>query len=172
MTARQHRYACARIAGKPQAQAARDAGYSPKSAQRLGEKAEASPPVKAMIQAHRDMAAKVAGYTRELILRELYEIGDKAQVADKPDYKAVVRSRELIGKEIEMFADRSTITLQHLETMSAQFADIVGQAIDEFCDADTGGRLRATIADRLAAARGGDSSRPAAPPNGGVRNGG
>ena len=90
-------------------QAATRAGYSAKTAYSQGERLLRHAEVAHAIETRRAKLGAKLEIDAEMILRELYEGGNAARADPKPDYKAFVRSRELIGKQLGMFTEHVAV---------------------------------------------------------------
>ena len=126
-------FAQERVRGATQGAAAVAAGYSKRTARTAGSKIEKSQTVRARIeelraQADRKRAVQAKRQSEDITdvlamdqtwilerLRQVFQVAmDKGQLA------AANRSLELIGKELRMFVDRKSVTIDRIEHMDVR----------------------------------------------------
>jgi phage terminase small subunit len=92
------------LVDKSKAQAALRAGYSPRSAARVGSQVYAKPHVKAAIAAALADQAKRTLITADRVLLDINDLADKAGKAG--EYSAAIKGKELIGKHYKLFTEK------------------------------------------------------------------
>ena len=126
-------FAQERVRGATQGAAAVAAGYSERTAGTAGSKIEKSQTVRARIeelraQADRKRAVQAKRQSKDitdaLALDQSWVLGRLRQVfqvaMDKGQLAAANRALELIGKELRMFVDRKSVTIDRIERMDVK----------------------------------------------------
>ncbi len=137
-------FAQKRVRGATQGAAAVAAGYSERTARTAGSKIENSQTVRARIeelraQADRKRAVQAKRQRKDitdvLAMDQTWVLGRLRQVfqvaMDKGQLAAANRALELIGKELRMFVDRKSVTIDRIERMDAKQLQAAITEIDE-----------------------------------------
>ncbi len=113
--------------GASQAEAARVAGYSEKSAKVAGSKLVSNPAVKVRIEELRNRGAAVAvadvAISKEWVLQKLVTIAEQCTGKERYAPGAANKALELIGKEIGMFHD--TLPMETFHAITRAMALVV-----------------------------------------------
>ena len=143
-TLKQQRFAQLLPTAKSATQAAIAAGYSPTSARESACETLANSNVQPLIQAQQASLQAQAEITAVQIIRDLADDAQGARGANQ--WAASIRARELIGKQLGMFADR--VQLEILDRRGAEFARLVADVVRELVGEDLAGRVLTEIARR------------------------
>lgn len=113
-------------------QAAMRAGYSEDTAKQMGSENLSKPCLLARLSELGKARWDALAQSQESWLDELQTIANKAMLADKPDFKAAVRAKELIGKAQIFLVDRLKIDLSPEQREQLKvWSDAHGRAVRE-----------------------------------------
>ena len=96
------------LVDKNATRAAKAAGYSERTAYKIGSENLAKPAVRAAIDAALQGQAKRTQITADKVLRNIERLATKAERAKK--YGEALKGNELLGKHLKMFTDRTEHT--------------------------------------------------------------
>lgn len=108
-------------------QAAIRAGYSKKTAEKIGYENLRKPEIQAAIKEAMDRREKRSNITQDFVLSELYKIATQG-ADDGPEsslkYSNKLKALELLGKHMAMFTERSEVTGTLSLTMESYLEDL------------------------------------------------
>lgn len=104
LTAKQERFVAEYLVDSNASRAARAAGYSERTATRIGSELLTKPAVKAAItEARKRIAAKLE-LSAEKVLADIERIANKAERAKK--FGDALKGKELLGKHLKLFTEK------------------------------------------------------------------
>lgn len=120
LTPKQHMFVKEYLVDLNATQAAIRAGYSARTANRMGTENLAKPVIASAIQEAMDKRADRLELTAELVLSRIDRIAQAAE--SKDEYQAALKANELLGKHLKLFTDKV-----ELETTDA-LAELLSKA--------------------------------------------
>ena len=132
MNQRQKKFCLGVVAGKSNTQAAKDAGYAPKSAHNSAHLLMKKQEVIDFIADHAARAADVVRLDAAFVLDGLIENATNARDQIKPDFGASNRAFELLGRYLKLFVDQSEVTLTgDVKEYLDKIVDIIDQEVTD-----------------------------------------
>ena len=109
MTPRQRKFVQEYLKDPNATKAAIKAGYSKKTAGKIGSENLQKPEIRAALEVVQAKVAEKAGLTAEWVLEQLQADRQFAMGLERPQTGSAIRALELIGKQIGMFVDKSEV---------------------------------------------------------------
>lgn len=119
LTHKQKKYVDGYIEHGNGSKAARDAGYSAKTARQMSTENLAKPAINNTIKKYMTEAAKNVNLTREFVLEELIEW------AKKREKGCSIRALELLGKHLRMFGEEVNVSIKTHEQALAELEEMM-----------------------------------------------
>ena len=104
LTAKEERFIAEYLSDANAARSALAAGYSPKTATRIGSHLLARPRVKAAIKALQTKLLKKLDLTAEKVLADIERIANKAERSRQ--FNAAIRGKQLLGQHLKLFTEK------------------------------------------------------------------